>query len=591
MDKFEYLPQLIVAYDSKDEFANLIHVKKADKDSDYYCPCCGGTVKPRAIESTKEQSHYYHITGKCTKESQMHFFCKHWLFEEGSKFVLAGETYEVDNVEIEKPYETSFGRYIPDIIVHTKSGDTIFFELFFTNRKRGDDYFCKWSELGNDVVEVNLKEYCNKVVTDEIPIFNYLFHDNKCYSLNYVNKDFYANTIARRKIYLERQEVLNYKSRIESLDWFWQLVINKMPKEDILFSIENMEYDDQVFCYDIVKNKQCVKYLREDIKNIINNGVLKNIENQISLPKDEFIYINLIHHSTNIYEVSLHVKYQTEHFNFDEDILLRSGNCWDYKNLVGFPKIKFTTKIYEQIHLTDDDIKNVNEKYQQALIEKNKVLNFEESLKNDFSYKEYVIDKKFIKIKDESGYIYYFSHEFSLENVNKCILLEKNRIDENNKFKMYLQSDEYKLAKNKIISLYPGMKIEFCENCEAFLYDYSITVKSYGAIIGEYKIIDYDSIVNHIGDIWNKYKEAYKFIKKINECKNGLWSARLSNIDSIYNFIPKIFITFLPFCRTKSFEMYYSYEYNVEEATEIMNKLIEDSEKYNNVKIIWEVVD
>lgn len=31
MDIFEYLPQLIVAYDSDDKFANLIHVKKLIK--------------------------------------------------------------------------------------------------------------------------------------------------------------------------------------------------------------------------------------------------------------------------------------------------------------------------------------------------------------------------------------------------------------------------------------------------------------------------------------------------------------------------------------------------------------------------------
>ena len=52
MDVFEYLPQLIVAYDGNDEFANLIHVKKANKNNSYYCPCCGGVVKPRAITST-----------------------------------------------------------------------------------------------------------------------------------------------------------------------------------------------------------------------------------------------------------------------------------------------------------------------------------------------------------------------------------------------------------------------------------------------------------------------------------------------------------------------------------------------------------
>ena len=108
MDTFEYLPQLIVAYDGNDEFANLIHVKKADKDNNYFCPCCGGTVKPRALDSTKEQSHYYHITGKCTKESQLQFFCKNWLFEKGSKFYIDDNLFEVDSIDIEKIWNTQF---------------------------------------------------------------------------------------------------------------------------------------------------------------------------------------------------------------------------------------------------------------------------------------------------------------------------------------------------------------------------------------------------------------------------------------------------------------------------------------------------
>ena len=125
MDIFEYLPQLIVAYDSNDKFANLIHVQKSDKEKTYYCPCCGGIVKPRALDSNKEQSHYYHVTGKCTKESQLHFFCKNWLFEKGSKFYINNELYEVKAVDIEKTYSTPFGDYRPDVTVCTTSRKTI----------------------------------------------------------------------------------------------------------------------------------------------------------------------------------------------------------------------------------------------------------------------------------------------------------------------------------------------------------------------------------------------------------------------------------------------------------------------------------
>ena len=260
MDIFEYLPQLIVAYDGNDKFANLIHVKKANKDDDYYCPCCGGNVKPRALDSTKEQSHYYHISGKCTKESQLHFFIKNWLFEKGSQFFINDVLYEVDFIEIEKTYNTPFGDYRPDVTVHTSSNEIIHFEIFFTNRKTGDNYFCKWDALGNSVVEVNVKEYMCKTDANIIPNFTYLYHDGICYSKTYVKKDLYATTIAKIKNELTRQKVIDYKVRIEKLDWFWQKIIENSSKEEILKCIDSMSYEDMVSCFEIIKRKQCVSH-------------------------------------------------------------------------------------------------------------------------------------------------------------------------------------------------------------------------------------------------------------------------------------------------------------------------------------------
>ena len=299
MDIFEYLPQLIVAYDGNDEFANLIHVKKANKDNNYFCPCCGGNVKPRALDSTKEQSHYYHVTGKCTKESQLHFFCKNWLFDEGSKFYVDDSLFEVESIEIEKPYDTPFGKYIPDVTVHTTTGIDIYFEMFFTNRKTGDDYFCKWDYLGNDVVEVNIKEYMFKTDVNTIPIFTYLYHDGNCYSKPYIKRDLYANTIARIKRELTRQKVLNYKARIEQLDWFWQEIRNNKSKEDILETLSKMEYDDMVSCYEIIKRKQCVSYLKNDVLDMINQKVISDVRKKLDLPHDDNIYFDLEHDSNH----------------------------------------------------------------------------------------------------------------------------------------------------------------------------------------------------------------------------------------------------------------------------------------------------
>ena len=42
------LPQLIVALDSPNEDANYIHIRDAKENTDYYCPCCKGLIKPRA---------------------------------------------------------------------------------------------------------------------------------------------------------------------------------------------------------------------------------------------------------------------------------------------------------------------------------------------------------------------------------------------------------------------------------------------------------------------------------------------------------------------------------------------------------------
>ena len=295
MDIFEYLPQLIVAYDGNDEFANLIHVKKASKDAEYFCPCCGGIVKPRALDSTKEQSHYYHVTGKCTKESQLHFFCKNWLFEKGSKFYIDDQLFEVESIDIEKSYDTPFGQYTPDVTVHTTIDKDIYFEMFFTNRKTGDDYFCKWDYLENDVVEVNIKEYMFKTNEDIIPSFTYLFHNGICYSKPYIKRDLYANTIARIKHELTRQKVLNYKARIEQLDWFWQKIRDNKSKEDILNVISDMGYDDMVSCYEIIKRKQCVSYFKTDVLNIINQKVISEVSDSLNLPHDENIYFDLRH--------------------------------------------------------------------------------------------------------------------------------------------------------------------------------------------------------------------------------------------------------------------------------------------------------
>ena len=385
MDIFEYLPQLIVAYDCNDEFANLIHVKKANKDTDYYCPCCGGIVKPRALDSTKEQSHYYHITGKCTKESQLHFFCKNWLFEKGSKFYIEDELFEIKDIEIEKKWNTKFGDYIPDITVYTTSRKIIYFEMFFSNRKTRDDYFCRWDELKNDVVEVNIKEYMFKIDADTVPVFSYLYHDGKCYSNTYIKRDLYATTIGKIKRELTRQKLLDYKVRIEQLDWFWQKIIQNHSKEDIIKSVYEMTYEDMVSCYEIIKRKQCISYLKKDILDTINQKVVENIRNSLDIPFNKNVYFDLLHIRGRTYEIGIRLKMQTEHIKYDDFYL-------HYNKYYNIPKIVFKKNIFtpEEIIIPKKMIPNLKKIYEETIKYKKRLLEYENELSH-FEYNGYKV--------------------------------------------------------------------------------------------------------------------------------------------------------------------------------------------------------
>ena len=542
MDIFEYLPQLIIAYDGNDEFANLIHVKKADKDNNYFCPCCGGTVKPRALDSTKEQSHYYHITGKCTKESQLHFFCKNWLFKEGSKFYVEDKLFVVESIEIEKPYETPFGKYIPDVTVHTTAGTDIYFEMFFTNRKTGDDYFCKWDYLGNDVVEVNIKEYMFKTDVNTIPIFTYLYHDGNCYSKPYIKRDLYANTIARIKRELTRQKVLNYKARIEQLDWFWQEIRNNKSKEDILETLSKMEYDDMVSCYEIIKRKQCVSYLKNDVLDMINQKVISDVRKKLDLPHDDNIYFDLEHIKGRTYEAGIRLDIKTGHIIYNKVYAPHDYWC-SFDTLKGFPKIVFSKNILnsDEIKILDNDknklcdiYKNIQQKKDDILEHERKLIKFEDNsqykvrMNNDL----YTVIRESEEGKNETilekCYIYDLNIEKLDYEIKKKTKEDKdkkliNSILENPECKSFIQELHYYKGLNCYVDL------KYDKSAYVILHigsasDYytmnNICVDEFIEIVSECK--------NKLDKIFKRYDIINKYVNKINSCKNAFWSAKIS---------------------------------------------------------------
>lgn len=543
MDVFEYLPQLIVAYDGNDEFANLIHVSKANKDNEYLCPCCGGSVKPRALDSTKEQSHYYHISGKCTKESQLHFFCKNWLFEVGSQFYVNDNLYEVESIDIEKSWDTQFGYYVPDITVYTTSGKIIFFEMFFSNRKTGDDYFCKWDELGNDVVEVNIKEYMIKTDADVIPSFTYLYHDGICYSKSYQKKDLYANTIARIKRELTRQKVLNYKARIEQLDWFWQNVRSNATRDSILESLSVMDYEDLISCYEIIKRKQCVSYLKSDILNMINQKVISEVRKSLDLPYDENVYFDLKHLRGRTYEAGIRINIKTDHIIYDD--IYESYNE-DIINIKGFPKIVFSGNMFslQELIVPEREIENLKQKFEEAKVYKEKLIAYEKEL-SDLEGSYYKIRMKnnlytvLAKIQDDDFEV--IMENYYLKDLSTKRLFEdiESQITERNnqKYINVILGDERYIEKINMLKNYKHM------NCDINIEysNWNMPGIHFKLILGNQIIYDeimeptFDSFAHNVNcskaiikELYNKYSILNNLVDKINECKNKFWKAEIN---------------------------------------------------------------
>lgn len=549
MDVFEYLPQLIVAYDGNDKFANLIHVSKSNKDNDYYCPCCGGIVKPRALHSKKEQSHYYHKTGKCSKESQLHFFCKNWLFEKGSKFCINGDIFKVDSIDIEKSWPTKFGDYKPDITVYTTSGKIIYFEMFFSNRKNGDDYFCKWDALGNDVVEVNIKEYMFKTDEDVIPSFAYLYHDSICYSKSYVKKDLYANTIARIKDNLTRQKMLNYKSRNEQLDWFWQKVRLNESKDSILDSVKCMDYEDMVSCYSIIKRKQCVSYLKDEILEIINKKVVSEVRESLNLPYDENVYFDLIHIHGRTYEAGIRLDIKTTHISYNK---FRYKCLYYDKRKYSFEHttIVFSKNVHDakEVIILGEQLNEFNNIFRKTLKFKDMLLNFEDKL-SEFEGDKYKIrinnDYCTVLSKTQDGRFEVVLDKFQLNNyeINSLSDAIQNGIQErkNEEFLKTILSNEKYQSEIRSLKNYKGfeyqvsvthkkstwnhekdgiyLKLYVNKNCE---YNEMIQPNFYGFIAGINKCkVLLDNFVK-------EYDILIKIVGQINACKNGFWKAKLS---------------------------------------------------------------
>lgn len=278
---------------ARDSGNNIVTVNEVNDHNTYSCPACGSDVIPKATKSKQVSSHFAHIDKtKCSSESMIHWWFKNKFLEVGDKFeITSDETreYICQNIDVEVEHQTEHGIYRPDVTIATECGETIYFEMAFSNHKTVKDYLDMWLELGNIVVEVDIK---NLTVMSNTLEFKALFYKGKCF--NTKRNDTYYNTIGKYK-----EEKLNgstdekLREHIKKLDWFWEDVLRykkgQVNIKHIISLIDGVNVEDRGILYTVLDKQKCIpiyeEYLREK-----SNYLYTQITSQISKVHDSGEY-------------------------------------------------------------------------------------------------------------------------------------------------------------------------------------------------------------------------------------------------------------------------------------------------------------
>lgn len=549
------LPQLIVGLDSLDEPANFVHIADVRENTNYYCPCCKGLIKPRAYKKNinyQVQPHFYHETGGCSDETYIHYICKNWLFEKGCKFIVNDTTYEVDNIQVEKTLHTSFGDYRPDIIVTTTVGKVFYFEIKVSSKKT-DLYAPKWDELGNDVVEVDTRYFINQKYKNDIPVFNLIYSDGICFIKSYSRND-YEDTIAKRKLEWKRQDKLNYKIQWERLDWFWiemQKYINgESTDEDVLLSFDKLDYSDKLWCYYSTKKKSCV-----ELKELFKNNINQHFFNLLDSLKDEQIEVTFKQVSPKIYEV----QYRTEFSYLDYTLMesdtikvkVQKGNILslEYKEDIK----KNFTRLQERIRQCENILKRVNHisalPYVKSIVPyshwASENYNFC-TLNFNIEFEDYVHSKS---IKETIGKTSIVANQLSESLIKETYERYKKDalVDLENEFM------KYALIGNQSYQNVISELKDMCNKTDYLQLRVSNDQRRITLLDGYSSIFEYEYNKQYIFGVFEKnikenissciekqieqHNQINFYVNMINSCKNQMWKTEVSHDGSIWLYL------------------------------------------------------
>mgnify|MGYP001771172256 CR=1 FL=1 len=432
---------------------------------------------------------------------------------------------------------TSFGDYRPDIIVRTTSGKLFYFEIRVTNRKT-ELYAPKWDELGNDVVEVDTRYFINQKYNDSIPTFDLIYSEGKCYIKSYTRKD-YDHLIGTRKVEWKRQSKLDCKIQWERLDWFWNALSeykkDESKKDNVIESFGVMDIADRIWCYQNIKGKSCVDIKKEFAENISQYYMQKIYDLKSN---DNNIDISVIQKSPLIYMV--YIKYNIP---FDDYELYIPATV----------KIKcnsniFICNIYE-IESVISELCSKSEQYILKLSELNTFMKLPYiSSIHPKSHHEHNLDTAIFVVE----YLDYIHNRYITENIGHgeyfiLDITEKKIINQYNMFKnnalqkLEIEIQNHVLREIRQLNDYIDTMSQK-DGCTLTIYKNKIIAKFQGS--ADKRFLDKkniftlrnDSDISKIYDLTrsainNQVRERLllrivmqKYMDKINQCDNELWS-------------------------------------------------------------------
>lgn len=426
--------QLWFAKNKDNKIVTINEVDKENKDK-YYCPLCNSEVLAR--QGKINSWCFAHIDkSKCSSESMYHFWIKNKLLQKGDRFKIQTDIekeYICDDILVEETYKIGDKEYRPDLTVKTTEGDIIYFEMNYTNEKKLEDYLDIWIELGNIVVEVDVKTLINSE-SGELPIFKAKYYNGKCFNVKKGEDKIYYETIGQHKEKLiKNNEYDNEKKKeIEKLDWFWKDVqrykMNEINIEHISELIQSIEdKDSKDIIVDILKKSSCQniikKYVDINIKKFSNK--IRNIKTEINTPFSYSIVKPHYVHDRVYGKYMIYISYQSDCMSFVFSVVSKDVN-----------------KLLVEIKNT---LKAIKEKQKRAEIEKRRLEKDEkkkEILRNLQNFKipldysnlcDYIDDKCFPKInywKQSRLYLNDFKHSFDGYYITKNNFTDENKANE-----------------------------------------------------------------------------------------------------------------------------------------------------------------